>query len=68
MPRQTAEYYNQRLQLYFNRHYKRYAKTAEFYVNPEINKWRFIIPDLNLNILLTYYDDGRIVEVREGLL
>lgn len=58
-------YYNIRLQRYFDKYYSEYVETAEFYVNPEINKWRFIVPELGLTILLTCYDDGRVVERRE---
>ena len=64
-PRRPEDYYNYHLQKYFNKFYFDYEETAEFYVNPDINKWRFIIPELSLNILLTCYDDGRIVERRE---
>ena len=64
-PKHTEKYYNTKLQNYFDKYYSDYAETAEFYVNPEINKWRFIIHELELNILLTCYDDGRIVEKRE---
>lgn len=67
-PKHTEKFYNTKLQRYFDKYYSDYAETAEFYVNPEINKWRFIIPELSLNILLTCYDDGRIVERREGIV
>ena len=39
--RQSEKFYNTKLQNYFDKYYSRYAETAEFYVNPEINKWRF---------------------------
>lgn len=68
MPIKSEEYYNKKLQRYFDKYYSPYSESAEFYVNPSINKWRFIIPELSLNILLTCYDDGRIIETREGLL
>ena len=64
-PRRPETYYAFRLQKYFNKFYFDYEETVEFYVNPEINKWRFIIPELNMEVLLTCYDDGRIVERRE---
>lgn len=63
--KQSEKFFNIKLQKYFDKYYSDYAETAEFYVNPEINKWRFIIPELEFNILLTCYDDGRIVERRE---
>jgi hypothetical protein len=68
MPTRSEEYYQNKLQKYFDKYYYQYEYSAEFYVNPEINKWRFVIPELSLNILLTCYDDGRIVETREGLV
>ena len=68
MTKKSEQYYENRLQKYFDKYYSHFSETAEFYVNPEINKWRFIIPELSLNILLTCYDDGRIVEVREVLV
>lgn len=63
--KQSEKFFNIKLQKYFDKYYSDYAETAEFYVNPEINKWRFIIPELEFNILLTCYDDGRVVERRE---
>ena len=65
MVRQSEGFFNAKLQKYFDKFYREYSETAEFYVNPEINKWRFIIRELGLNILLTCDDDGRIVERRE---
>lgn len=63
--RREEHYYIFHLQKYFSKYYCEYAETVEFYVNPAINKWHFIIPELNLDILLTCYDDGRVVERRE---
>lgn len=65
MNKQSERFYEVRLKRYFDKYYSDFEETAEFYVNPEINKWRFVIPELGLNILLTCYDDGRIVETRE---
>ena len=68
MVRQSEEFFNAKLQKYFDKFYSDYAETAEFYVNPNVNKWRFIIRELGLNILLTCDDDGRIVERREVMM
>lgn len=65
--RHTEKFYNTKLQKYFDKYYSPYTETAEFYVNPEPNKWRFIINELGLNILLTCEEDGRIVERREEM-
>jgi hypothetical protein len=54
-----------RLRRYFDKHYKAYEDTAEFYVDPDINIWKFDILELNLRITMTCYDDGKIVETRE---
>ena len=42
-PKHSEKFYNTKLQRYFDKYYSPYAETAEFYVNPEINKWRFNI-------------------------
>ena len=67
MPKYPESYYTPKLQKYFDKYYSAFAETAEFYVNPEVNKWRFIVHELGLNILLTCYDDGRIVKTRESM-
>ena len=64
-PRKPETYYAFHLQKYFNEFYFDYEETVEFYANPAINKWHFMIPELGLDILITCYDDGRIVERRE---
>lgn len=68
MPKYEEKYYTPKLQKYFDKYYSDYAETAEFYVNPEVNKWRFIVPELSLTVLLTCYDDGRVVETREVMV
>ena len=35
----NERYYQDRLQRYFDRNYGPYKETAEFYVNPAVNKW-----------------------------
>lgn len=63
----TEKYYQNRLQRYFNRNFGAYEETAEFYVNPVINKWRFIIRELDLEVTLTCNDIGWVVEKRRLL-
>lgn len=63
--RRTENFYTCRLQKYFNKFYCEYAETVEFYVNPNINQWHFVIRELGfIDILLTCHDDGRITEYR----
>lgn len=61
----TDIWYRNRLNKYFNKYFNDYEYTAEFYVDPAVNKWLFIIPELGLKIKLTCYDDGRVIETRE---
>ena len=63
--RKPETYYAFHLQKYFNEFYFSYEETVEFYVNPDVNKWHFIVPELGFEVWLTCYDDGRIVERRE---
>lgn len=65
MPVKSESFYNRKLQRYFDRHFGDYEETAEFYVNPAINKWKFIIPELGIEVLLTCNDIGWVIEKRE---
>jgi hypothetical protein len=56
--------YQTRLQRYFDKYYKPYEETAEWYVNPADNKWRFQIPELRLIITLTCNEQGTVTETR----
>lgn len=68
MPTKTEKYYHDRLQRYFDRNYAPYDETAEFYVNPAINKWKFKIPELGFVVVLTCNDIGWVIEKRERIL
>ena len=57
-------WYIKRLQKYVNKHYGEYDESIEWYANPLPNQWRFVIPELELTILLTCDDEGEIVEER----
>lgn len=63
----TEKYYHDRLQKYFDRNYGPYKETAEFYVNPAVNKWKFKIPELCFEIVLTCNDIGQVIEKRRSL-
>lgn len=58
------QWYADRLQRYFDKHYSEFDETAEWYVNPGPNQWRFRIYEVGLEILLTCDDKGRIIEER----
>lgn len=58
----SETWYNHKLQKYFNEHYFKYEETAEYYVNPSINVWKFDIPEKGVRVTLTCEDNGRIVE------
>lgn len=61
----TERFYRNKLQQYFNKKFLDYAETAEYYVDPDINMWRFIIPELGIDVTLTCDDDGHVDEKRK---
>ena len=63
----TTQYYEKKLQDYFNEYYWSYEAIAEFYTNPSDNSWRFYIPILEVEVLLTCKDDGQIIEHKREL-
>lgn len=67
MSNKSENYYTRRLQRYFDKHYKDYEETAEYYVNPAINQWRFYIPELGYEVILTCDFYGGVAEVRKYL-
>lgn len=68
MTRQFSEsWYQERLQRYFDEYFKPYEETAEWYVNPAPNKWKFIIPELGLVIRLTCTERGIVTELRDKI-
>lgn len=64
MARHHEWWYIKRLQKYYNDHYLQHDEEVEWYANPKPNKWRFIIPKLMLNVLLTCDDEGNVTEER----
>ena len=58
------QWYADRLQRYFDKHYSEFDETVEWYANPGPNQWRFRIYEVGLEILLTCDDKGRIIEER----
>lgn len=67
METRTEQYYHGRLKRYFDRNYGPYEETAEFYNNPAINKWKFIIRELGIEVELTCRYDGRVFEKRNRI-
>ena len=49
----ASKWYETRLREYFEENYGEYEYSAEFYPNPKINQWKFIIQELNIKVLLT---------------
>lgn len=68
MTRQFGEnWYQERLQRYFDEYFKPYEETAEWYINPAPNKWKFNIPELGLTIRLTCTERGIVTELRDRI-
>lgn len=65
MATKTERYYQRHLQKYFDKHYIEYDETVECFVDPAINKWRFIVPELGIEVNLTCDDTGRVSEKKE---
>ena len=63
--RKTEIWYRKRLGEYFLKHYKQYDESIQWYIDPDINQWEFVIPELGLTILLTCHDNGEITEERK---
>ena len=64
MARHHEWWYIKRLQKYYNEHYLEHDETTEWFADPKPNTWRFILPELNLDIILTCDDDGKVTEER----
>lgn len=67
MPNKTDRFYRNKLQQYFNKKFLDYADTAEYYVDPDINIWKFIIRELGVEVTLTCDNDGHVEEMRKRL-
>lgn len=63
----SERFYRNKLQKHFNKKYLDYADTAEYYVDPDINIWKFIIRELGAEITLTCDNDGVVAETRKHL-
>ena len=57
-------WYSSRIAKYFEEHYGQYEDTAEFFPDPADNQWLFDIPELNVRVELTCYDNGVVMEQR----
>lgn len=67
MTLRTERFYRNKLQKYFNKRYLDYADVAEYYVDPDINVWKFDIYELGVGITLTCGNDGVVTETRKQL-
>lgn len=67
METRTKQFYRTKLGYYFDRNYGSYEDTVEFYPDPDINKWKFIIRELGMEIELTCAYNGRIFEKRNRI-
>ena len=55
-------FYNKQLQKYFNKHFRQYEQTVEWFNNPDVNSWKFYIPDICKIIILICQDNGEVIE------
>lgn len=62
--RRSEKWYAARLSKYFLAHYGEYEETAEWYINPAPNQWKFEIPGSGKAILLTCDENGNVHEIR----
>ena len=65
MPFRTERFYANYLREYVNKYYGVYEESIEWFPNPSLNQWKIRIPELELDILLTCYDDGEVIEKRK---
>ena len=60
----SSAWYRNKLYKYFTVYFGQYEDTAEFLPDPSDNQWVFDIPELDLRVKLTCYDNGKIDERR----
>lgn len=60
MPRHEEYWYIKRLQKYYKDHFLQYDEEVEWYGNPNMNQWRFRIPSMKWEVILTCDDNGDI--------
>ena len=56
----TEKFYRNHLWKYFDKHFKEYEDTVEYFVDPALNQWKFMIPELDQTILLVCEDSGKV--------
>lgn len=56
----TERFYQNHLQKYFDKHFKEYENTVEYFVDPAPNQWKFTIPELDQTILRVCEDSGKV--------
>ena len=64
----TVRYYRGRLDKYFDKRFGEYEDTVEYHNDPAVNKWRFVIPELGIEVELTCDDSGQITEKQKELI
>lgn len=58
----SEKWYQKRLAQYFKDHYFDIEDEIEFYTDPDINKWQFIIPETGLRVTLICGENGDVLE------
>jgi len=61
----SEKFYSIRLSKYFDAHYQAYTESAEWYIDPAPNQWKFEISGIGV-VVLTCSDDGEITESVKG--
>ena len=56
----TERFYQNHLQKYFDKHFKEYENTIEYFVDPALNQWKFTVPELDETIILVCEDSGKV--------
>lgn len=64
MARHHEWWYIRRLQKYYNEHYIQHDEDTEWFADPKPHVWRFRLPGLGYDIILTCDDNGKVTEER----
>lgn len=62
--KKQEKYYRRRLHYYLEEHYGEYEDEIEYFNDPAINQWLFLVPQLNVRVKLTCDDFGKVTEQR----
>jgi hypothetical protein len=58
----SKRWYQKHLEQYFKDHYFDIEDEVEFYVDPDVNQWKFIIPETGLRVTLVCGESGAVLE------